>query len=73
MLAECLDRLGVKELMEQVPAPDYEPEELSEEWEALHDKWAKVKNGLLTVVGECLDTLAVRPGIREVILEVPAD
>ena len=66
VLAECLDRLGVKGLMEQVPAPDYEPEALSDEWEALLDKRAKVKNGLLTVVAECLDTLAVRPGMAEI-------
>ncbi|UCC32294.1 MAG: hypothetical protein JSU86_08430 [Phycisphaerales bacterium] len=72
VLAQCLDRLGVKHLMEQVPAPDYHEEELSEEWKEMLDKREKVKNGLLTVVADCLDVLVVYPGRAE-IDEVPEE
>ena len=66
VLAECLERLGAKPLMEQVAGADYEAEELSDEWRAVLDKREKVKNGLLTVVAECLDKLVVRPGMEEI-------
>lgn len=66
VLVECLDRLGVKELMEQVPAPDYYEEELPEAWTTLLDEREKMKNGLLHVVAECLDELMVKPGMTEI-------
>ena len=66
VLGTCLDKLGVKELMSQVPAPDYHTEELSEEWTAWLDKEQDVKNGLLNVVAECLDALVIRPGNAEI-------
>ncbi len=66
VLLECLDRLGVKELMEQVPAPDYYEEELSEAWNTMLDEREKVNNGLLHTVAECLDELVVKPGMTEI-------
>ncbi len=66
VLVECLDRLGVKELMEQVPAPDYYKEELPEAWNTLLDEQAKMKNGLLQVVSERLDEVVVKPGMTEI-------
>ena len=66
VLAECFARLGVKQLIEQVPGPDYDEEELPEEWTDLLNKLAGVKNGLLNVVAECLDALVVGPGMAEI-------
>ena len=66
VLAECFDRLGGKQLIEQVPGGDYNEEELPEEWTDLLNKQAGVKNGLLNVVAECLDALVVRPGMVEI-------
>lgn len=66
VLLECLDRLGVKELMEQVPATDYYEEELPEDWSKMLDEREKIGNGLLQVVAECLDVLVVRPGMTEI-------
>ena len=66
VLVECLDRLGVKELMKQVPAPDYFEEDLPEAWNTLLDEREKITNGLLQVVTECLDELVVIPGMKEI-------
>ncbi len=63
VLADCLERLGVPHLMQQVPAPDYEAAELPAAWKRLIARRVKLKNGLLTVVAECLDELVVRPGL----------
>lgn len=72
VLAECLDRLGAKELIEQVPgagdelAGDDPPRRLSRRWKKFLDRRARVRHGLLNVVAECLDALVVRPGIAEI-------
>lgn len=66
-LTECLDRLGVKHLMQQIPGgADREPYVLDEDWRALLDRQAQVKHGLLNIVAECLDALIVRPGTEEI-------
>ena len=67
VLVECLDRLGVKELMEQVPAPDYYEEQLPEAWKTMLDEREKIGNGLLQVVAECLDELVVGRGMTEIV------
>ncbi len=67
VLAECLRRLGAASVMKQVPGgKDYEREELSAEWKEYLDRQAKIKHGLLNVIGECLDELIVRPGLDEI-------
>lgn len=68
VLAECLKRLGAPaELLRQVPGgADRERQDVSEEWKQFLDERGVVKNGLLNVVGECLDELVVRPGMDEI-------
>ena len=67
VLGECLRRLEVEGLIDQVPgAADYEREELSGEWKEYLDRQGATELGLLNVVGECLDELIVRPGMAEI-------
>ena len=67
VLAECLRRLEVEDLIEQVPgAADYERKELSGEWKEYLDRQAATEHGLLNVVAECLDELIVGPGMAEI-------
>ena len=67
VLGECLRRLEVEGLIEQVPdAADYEREELSGEWKEYLARQGATEHGLLNVVAECLDELIVRPGMAEI-------
>ena len=62
VLAECLKRLAVASLIEQIPDADqYTPVDLSKDWTEYLDEHAKLENGLLTVVTECLNRLIVSP------------
>ncbi len=67
VLGECLRRLEVESLIEQVPGEaDYERAELSDEWKEYLDRQGATEHGLLNVVAECLDELMVRPGMAEI-------
>ena len=67
VLAECLRRMGVETLIEQVPGEaDYNRKELSDEWMEYLGRQAAIEHGLLNVVAECLDELIVRPGMAEI-------
>ena len=70
VLAEALDRLGVGHLMEQMPEADYEAVELDDEWQEMLARREKNKNGLLSLVADCLDLLIVKPGMAEIV-QVP--
>ena len=70
VLAECFDRLGVGHLMEQMPDADYVAVELDDEWQEMLDRRQKNKNGLLSLVADCLDRLIVDPGMTEIV-QVP--
>ena len=65
VLAECLERLDAESLMEQLPELRVR-DALSEEWMTLIERRAKIENGLLSLVAECLDAVMVRPGMHEV-------
>ena len=67
VLAEALDRLGVKHVMGQLPNADYEAVELGDELQAMLDRREKQENGLLCVVAACLDRLIVDPGMAEIV------
>ncbi len=72
VLAECLRRLGAESegLMRQVLAGELHLEkELSAEWKEFLNQRAKIEDGLLHVVAECLDELIVRPGVAEIDVE----
>ena len=69
VLAECLRRLGAESelLMRQVLGREIHHEkELPAKWKEFLDQRAKIEDGLLNVVGECLDELIVRPGVAEI-------
>jgi hypothetical protein len=67
VLAECLRRLGVPAIMNQVPGVrSHRPRRLSKRWTAYLDRHARIKSGLLNVVAECLDELMVRPGLAKI-------
>lgn len=66
VLAKSLERLGAGHLMEQMPDADYDAVELSDEWEAMLDRRERNKNGLLSLVADCLDLLIVEPGMAEI-------
>ncbi|MCH8912898.1 MAG: hypothetical protein IIA33_04950 [Planctomycetes bacterium] len=70
VLGEALERLGVGHLMEQLPEADYQAVELDDEWQAMLDRREKNKNGLLSLVADCLDRLIVDPGMAEIV-QVP--
>lgn len=70
VLAKSLDRLGAKHLMEQMPDADYEAVELCDDWQAMLDRRERNKNGLLSLVADCLDLLIVEPGMAEIV-QVP--
>jgi hypothetical protein len=66
VLEECLYRLGVPHLIKQIPgAKKCRPRRLSQEYRDWLDRFARVKDGLLNVVAECLDTLIVLPAEQE--------
>ena len=67
VLAESLERLGVGPLIEQMPDADYEAVELDEEWQEMLDRRERNKNGLLSLVADCLDRLIVEPGMAEIV------
>jgi hypothetical protein len=62
VLVECLDRLRVKYLIRQLPELDYKPIDLPEEWQEIIEARAAFKNGLMTLIAQCLDELIVQPG-----------
>ena len=66
VLAECLHRLRSPDVMAWLPEAEFVSEELSPEWKELLDKREPVQNGLLSVVGECLDALLIRPGRKAI-------
>jgi hypothetical protein len=66
VLARCLDRLGAKSLMAQLTAERHIRGELPPEWTVVLERRAKIENGLLSVVADCLDALIVRPGMEEI-------
>ncbi len=69
VLAECLRRLGAKSkpLMRQVLGREMHWEKgLPAKWKEFLDQRAKIEDGLLNVVAECLDELIVRPGVVEI-------
>lgn len=66
ILAHTLKRLGVGHLMKQVPAPDHVPRRLPKTWRKLIDERVEVKDGLLSLVADCLDVLVVRPGLADI-------
>ena len=70
VLADALERLGVGHLMEQLPEADYQAVELDDEWREMLDRREKNKNGLLSLVADCLDELIVDPGMAEIV-QVP--
>jgi hypothetical protein len=66
VLEECLYRLGVPHLIKQIPgAKKCRPRRLSQEYRDWLDRFTRVKDGLLNVVAECLDTLIVLPAEQE--------
>ncbi len=67
VLADCLRRLDVGDLIEQVPgATDYERVELSDEWKEYLDSLKEIEHGLLNIIAECLDRLMIGPGMAEI-------
>ena len=65
VLADCLERLDAESLLEQLPEPMLR-DALPEEWTRLIERRAKIENGLLTLVAECLDAAIVEPGMDEI-------
>ncbi len=63
VLAESLERLGAGHLMEQMPEAQYDAVELSDEWQGMLDRRERNKNGLLSLVADCVDLLIVEPGM----------
>lgn len=66
VLADCFKRLGVTDLIKQVPAGDYSRTELSGKWEELLDRREKLKNGLLSIVAGALDDVVILPRMHEI-------
>lgn len=66
VLANCLERLGVQSLIEQVAPDACFCHELSAEWTFLIERRAKIDDGLLSLVADCLDQLLVTPGMHEI-------
>ena len=66
VLANCLQRLEAESLMEQLAPGELFCPDLPEEWTRLIERRAEIENGLLSLVAECLDSLIMSPGMKEI-------